>query len=166
MVTWRPVPGHDGYEVSDDGQVRSYRTRPGHPSNTPRLMAPQVTKGYRFVKLGRGYQGRVHNLMLMAFVGPRPTPEHQGRHLDGNPLNNTLVNLAWGTPAENYNDRRAHGTDNTGERHGRARLTDAIVREARAAYDRGGRAADLAAQYGVPASTMQAAVRRRTWRHL
>lgn len=58
----------------------------------------------------------IHHLVLEAFVGPRP----QGcecRHLDGNPTNNILTNLVWGTHVENMRDRARHGT------HDKARRT-------------------------------------------
>jgi hypothetical protein len=50
----------------------------------------------------------IHCLLLTVFVSPRP----EGlvcRHLDGNPLNNNLSNLSWGTPRENYDDVIKHG---------------------------------------------------------
>jgi hypothetical protein len=52
----------------------------------------------------------VHELVLEAFSEPRPAPWMQGRHLDGLYLNNRAVNLAWGTPAENAQDKIRHGT--------------------------------------------------------
>jgi HNH endonuclease len=51
----------------------------------------------------------VHSLVLGAFVGIRPTPSHQCRHLDGNPQNNVLSNLKWGTASEQRLDDVAHG---------------------------------------------------------
>lgn len=53
----------------------------------------------------------VHVLVLEAFRGPRPGPDYEGRHLDGDPGNSALVNLAWGTRQENWGDRRRHGRD-------------------------------------------------------
>jgi hypothetical protein len=50
-------------------------------------------------------------MVLEAFTGPRPEPAYHARHLDGNPQNNALANLAWGTRQENWEDRRSHGRD-------------------------------------------------------
>jgi hypothetical protein len=65
--------------------------------------------GHHYVTLvGLGTRG-VHQLVLRAFVGP-PEPGHIGRHLDGDPTNNALINLAWGTHSDNTKDSLGHGT--------------------------------------------------------
>jgi hypothetical protein len=52
----------------------------------------------------------VHRLVLEAFVGPCPIGM-QCRHFpDPNPANCNLKNLQWGTPMENTEDKRVHGT--------------------------------------------------------
>jgi hypothetical protein len=52
----------------------------------------------------------VHEIVLRAFVGPRPYTEERGeiRHLDGNKTSNSLWNLAYGTITENAADRIRH----------------------------------------------------------
>lgn len=107
---WLPIPGYEGrYEVSDQGEVRSlprYRSRGGilrpHPS---------LPGGYPSVNLrkdGAGKTMRVHALVMLAFVGPRPEGQVT-RHLNGNPLDNRLENLTYGTPTENNLDTVRHG---------------------------------------------------------
>lgn len=111
VENWRPVPGYEGiYEVSDRGNVRSLprvvvgtrdtRRYPGVP------LKAKLTHGYRTVTLcrnGRCRATRVHHLVLLAFVGPRPTGAH-GLHGDDNRLNNSPDNLRWGTQKENVAD--------------------------------------------------------------
>lgn len=116
---WRPVIGWEGlYEVSDLGRVRSLPRRVigggygGEAIRGGRMLNPIVDTGdYRFVALSNGGKRKlsVHSLVAAAFIGPRPTPKHEVRHLDGDPSNNTLANLAYGTGAENWDDRRRHG---------------------------------------------------------
>ena len=59
----------------------------------------------------------VHALVAAAFIGPRP----DGlliRHLDGNPRNNRVGNLQYGTGSENQRDAVVHGTNhNSGVTH-------------------------------------------------
>lgn len=110
---WRPIPGWDGYEVSDLGSVRS-RRRPA-----PRVLRPSVSPtGYLRVGLygdnASGYRYKpttltVHRLVMAAFVGPCPDGK-EVRHLDGDPANNRLGNLAYGSRSENAHDSVAHGT--------------------------------------------------------
>lgn len=90
-------------------------------------------------KLGKDQDGylvrgthKVHRLVLLAFVGPARSKSHVCRHLDGNPANNTLSNLAWGTQQQNWDDRRRHGTDLVGRKHSPATLRK--MSAARCAY--------------------------------
>jgi hypothetical protein len=114
------------------------------------------------IKFGRTTAQFLHSVVLEAFVGPRPEGL-VGRHLDGDPSNNKLSNLRWGTAEENYDDRRSHGTENDGMRNGRAKLTDDQVRAIRSSNER---YADLATQHGVAVITISRVRRRVNWRHL
>jgi hypothetical protein len=67
--------------------------------------------GYHHVNLKYKNKTRsttIHRLVLEAFVGPCP-PGCEARHLNGNPGDNRLENLAWGTKKQNAADRKAHG---------------------------------------------------------
>lgn len=52
---------------------------------------------------------KVHQLVLLAFVGPMPEGM-QVRHLNGAPADNRLSNLKYGTNTENARDAINHGT--------------------------------------------------------
>lgn len=76
--------------------------------------------GYLFVRLtinGKRKKWMLHNLMATLFLGPKPGRAFQVRHLDGNPKNNRIENLAWGTAKENAQDREKHGRTSKGTRH-------------------------------------------------
>lgn len=83
----------------------------------------------------------VHQLVALTFLGPRPKGQ-EVRHLDGDPLNNAVTNLAYGTRSENILDVMRIG------RAWRA-LTADQVRAIRLRLRSGERAADLAREYGV-----------------
>ncbi|WP_040828884.1 NUMOD4 motif-containing HNH endonuclease [Nocardia jiangxiensis] len=104
---WRSVPGANGtYAVSSLGRVCSLRRRRVHV-----MSANTVKSGYRRLSLvvnGRSRSYMVHRLVLLAFVGP-PPPGTECCHFDGNPANNRLDNLRWGTRSENMRDRVRHG---------------------------------------------------------
>ena len=111
MEQWKDVPGFEGlYCVSDRGVVWSHRRK--------RPLKPEILKpaGHLRVDLvkrdGTRQRELVHRIVLRTFVGPRP----EGlvvRHLDGNPKNNEVGNLKYGTASENTLDSVAHGTHNT-----------------------------------------------------
>lgn len=104
---WKPVVRYeDRYEVSSTGRVRSLL-------GGGRVLKPRIAGGgypqYSMSRPGKLRTYLVHNLVLEAFVGPRPSPKHVCRHLDGDPANNALTNLRWGTYEENSRDRTRHG---------------------------------------------------------
>lgn len=125
---WRKVVGHEGYEVSDHGRVRSFRR-----GAQGRILRPGIAgNGYPTVALGRGNTRTVHSLVANAFIGPCPKGQ-EVRHRDNDRANPKLTNLHYGTRLQNIMDRVEHGTHNRGERHGGCRLTEAEVIAIRAA---------------------------------
>ena len=107
---WRPVVGYEGrYEVSSWGRVKSLpRARTKGGLLTP---FPRGENNYPSITLRDGSEKRshhVHTLVMVAFVGPRPDGM-ECRHMNGDPADNCLDNLAWGTPVENGRDTVRHG---------------------------------------------------------
>lgn len=171
---WKPIPGYEGlYEVSNLGRVRSldrveYYVRGGR-KRKGRLLKLFLSHGYKRVVLsvdGKQRKVMVHNLVLSAFVGPRPA-SFQTNHIDGNKTNNVLENLEWVTARENIMHAVATGLkDTAGEQHPMAKLTDQQVIEIRAMDALGARRRDLALLFGVKYITIYDIVTRRHWRHL
>ena len=100
---WREIPGYDGdYFASDKGRILSLCR------NEPRILKPFICSndgnrtGYYYVEI-RGQKQRVHRLVALAFL-ENPEDKPIVHHIDGNPLNNTLKNLAYATYAENAQD--------------------------------------------------------------
>lgn len=116
---WRPIPGWDGfYEASSHGRVRSLTRTVKHPKSGAAQIQGRVLRtgphrsGHLWVELcrpGVKKTRQVHQLVLEAFVGPKP-PGMEGCHYDGNPQNNRIENLRWDTRAGNLADAIRHGT--------------------------------------------------------
>ncbi len=116
---WLPVVGFEGsYEVSDFGRVRSLDrivicsgpTKGTYESlKRGRMLRPgPMPGGHLSVVLGRdGGSHCVHELVLVAFVGPRPA-KLEARHGDGDEKNNRLDNLKWDTRGNNSRDKKWH----------------------------------------------------------
>ena len=178
---WRPVLGfEDYYEVSDQGRVRSLARLCNAGGGRTRKVAPRVLKPQHdgrsrggigaHVKVSLAVdaivtQRQVHILVLEAFVGLRPQGT-ETRHLNGIPDDNRLVNLRWGTPTENRADTLLHGTLRRGTGKPNAKLTDASVKDIRAARATGAAINALARQYGVNRTTIQQLFDGRTWNHV
>ena len=96
---WRPVKGFEGYYlISSKGRAISVRTG--------KIMSAKKGAKYRAVTLSvNGVLKRkyIHRMMAEAFL-PNPEGLPFVRHLDDNPFNNDLENLAWGTPKQNTAD--------------------------------------------------------------
>jgi hypothetical protein len=138
METWKSIPGYEGqYEVSDQGRVRN---------RTKILSQAAMRSGHLTVHLRRDTH-YVHRLVLFAFVGAPPisTQRMEVRHLDGNPANNMLGNLVWGTVAENRADRRRLGE--------KAKLSYDEAMALRQDLKNGMLLKDVAAKYGVGSRT-------------
>jgi len=122
---WKPIPYVDGYDVSNFGRVRSWRTvkpRKGGGTQAVRRKVPRILKasvpktGYPVVGIGRlryvkGHYGRrpvVHRLVALAFL-PNPEGLPTVNHLTGLRTDNRLDNLAWASRAEQARHAWAYG---------------------------------------------------------
>jgi hypothetical protein len=159
---FRPIPGYPRYRVSEFGTVVSYAT-----GTRRRLRQFRLSAGYRAVDLARPREKRkfyVHRLVLLAFVGPCPEGM-ETRHLDGNPANNRLENLRYGTSCENAQDRIRHGRAPRGSR-GNAKLTEDGVREALWLFENVTQnRAEIARRLRVGRETIRRLLNGETWAH-
>lgn len=107
----------------------------------------------------------VHSLVLEAFIGPRPRGM-ECRHLDGNPQNNKLENLKWGTKKENQHERIIHNTSNTGSKNGMSKLMDKDIIIMRTRYENGEFGTKIAEDYNMDISGIYKILRKETWKHI
>lgn len=111
------------YTLTEDGRVWSKSGWRGIPE---REMKPTPDAGgYLYVRLtigGKRKKFMVHQMVANKYVGSRPSPAHEVRHLNGIRTDNRPGNLAWGTRLENANDREAHGNTSRGHKHSAAVL--------------------------------------------
>jgi hypothetical protein len=160
FVSWRPTQ-YAGYFVSDRGEVRGPRGQ---------ILRPGLNSGGYLAVSVRRKTVSVHQLVCIAFHGPRPSPDHQVAHGNGVPSDNRAVNLRWATPAENTEDSRRHGTfvlgreKRGGEQHSQARLTAEDVATIRAEYATGRVSLRvLGERFGVHRSHIHGIVTGKAW---
>lgn len=174
VEVWKPIPGHEGYEASDCGRIRSIGRKVfgktkwggyGWRTYKGRVLKPQKRKAdqdHLCVRLGQVNARFVHQLVMLAFVGPPPAGLIVLHH-DDDPTNNRLSNLRYGTHVDNEADKDRHGRVSWGESRPAAKLTEADVREIRKS-ERG--FYELARQYGVAASTIWQVRSGRSWKRV
>jgi hypothetical protein len=118
-----PQHSPPGYEVTRDGRVFSIATNWRGYGRREMVAKHRDKDGYPYVRIlidGKRTLLKIHTLVALRYLPPRPSIKHQIRHLDGNPLNSSASNLAWGTNQENVDDRERHGRTSRGSSHSRA----------------------------------------------
>lgn len=105
----RAVPGYPGYRISTLGEVFGKRA-----DTVGGLSYDVGEQGHRRVTMHRegsprsGDRELVHRLVLTTFVRSAVAGE-QACHRNGDPSDNRLSNLYWGSQSENWRDRIGHG---------------------------------------------------------
>ena len=178
-IVIKPCSSYPGYSATDGGEIITHRKRFGLGKG--KGGGVRVDLGYsktlnQFIGHGgyvyvsvhtpRGQRSTpIHVLLADAFIGPRPEGM-EVRHLDGNPTNNDLKNLDYGTRQQNANDRVLHGTQPRGSRQGRVKLDEASVVEIRKMYNEGISIAAISRKFMVGESTAREVIQRKKWKHV
>lgn len=152
----------DGYYAAAEGAVVSVK------SGIAMLLQPCVRSGYEYVTLcrpGLTEKIAVHAAVLAAFFGPRADGQ-AARHLNGDPRDNAIGNLRWGSEKANARDAMLHGRSPRGAANGKARISEDDVHAIRARYDNGEQPAVIAKYYPISRDAASAIGRRASWKWL
>lgn len=160
---YKLIPGFERYAISTDGKVFSL-------INDRHLKLTLNAHGYLAVGLclnGKNSTQRIHCLVALTFIGPRPTG-YEVCHNNGNKLDNNLKNLRYDTKANNFADQLIHGDLLCGEDHARSKLTAEQVNQICKDYVKIHRtksnARELAKKYNVTRETIGRIVGGRAWK--
>lgn len=169
---WKPIPGFEGYEVSERGSVRSlprevHHWRGGIRSLVGRDLALIPNRGYLVVRLshkGKATTLGAHQVVAMAFLGD---PDgNVVNHINGIKTDNRVENLEYVTNRENVlHSYRTGLLNNRGEANGRAILTNEAVHEIRA-YPESASNRSVAAATGAPIHQVRKIRQRQQWTHI
>jgi len=167
---WRPVVRYEGtYGVSDG--LRICRIAGGQGARAGRILKQSLdSHGCPQVNLclcGKPTKFLVAHLVADAFLPPKSSADQVLRHLNDDPTDNRVENLAWGTYRDNAQDSIHNGTFQRGSAHYLSRLTEDDVREIRRLYATGEfTQRELALRFGVNNATICRIVLRKTWKHI
>jgi hypothetical protein len=182
MERWLSVIGYEGlYMVSDKGRVKSLdrhitlkykktQWREGRSHN--KLFKGKILKnvlnsaGYYVVNLGCHGVSKlrtIHSLMAEAFIGPKPFPKSHTMHIDDVKTNNSLINLLYGSHADNsalavINNKIPRGIY---RRH--TKLDERKVIEIRRMRQTGFTCKEIGEKFNVTRSAISSIVNRRSW---
>lgn len=108
----------------------------------------------------------VHRLVLETFISSCPEG-FEVRHLNGDPRNNNLNNLKYGTSKENTQDSIKHKTFICGSKSKHAILNDAKILEILQLIEEGDLTQnEIACRYGVSPQTICDVKKGRIWKHV
>ncbi len=173
-VEYRSIEGFPNYRAGTDGSIwsKSKNTKKATEVDGWHLVQGGLDKdGYRKIILCNGNikkHCRFHIVVLRTFKGPPPSDMKNPTcaHNNGNKADNRLENLRWATQKDNIADKALHGTAQTGEKGGTARLTSDKVREIRRLREGGIEWSHIANRLGEKKSTVYAAGVGRNWKHV
>lgn len=159
IEAWRDIPGYEGYyQASTFGNIKSLDRVITQISRWGKLVSRNYPgKIFTFkphAKDSDYYSVRfnnkklsVHTLIILTFKGPMPADCDVIRHKDGNPFNNKLDNLIYGTFSENVIDIYRQGKP-------KGKLTIEQVVEIRKLFNTGVSHKNIGWLYGVSRRTI------------
>lgn len=124
MVKYLLLPKNDYYRVGNDGSAWCRKLRGKYERIGPwRKLKPWKKDKYGhlcFYVCRNGYREAVllSPLILRLFRGEPPAPKLECCHIDGDPSNNQVENLKWGTRKQNAADMVRHGRSTKGKSFG------------------------------------------------
>lgn len=183
MDTWKTIIGFEQYEVNQIGEVRSWRKKTREWRNPDKRLGwklePTILKGtitpfgYTAYILrdssGKPHRLLAHRLVAIAFYGiPDNDKLTDVAHNDGNPRNNSVVNLRWTTHRDNQLDMRKHGTMQDGEKCTTRKITEQEAKEIRDRVKSGPRGTQrkIAMEFGLSTAQVCRIANNTRWRWL
>ena len=169
--TWKPIAWAPGYEVSDQGRVRSldrevFKSAGKHRAcvklRKGKVLKPDTSTGRAVVNVA-GRKRSIHRLVADAFIGPCPDG-HYVCHGPGGRLDNRLENISYGTPSKNHGeDKLRDGTLLRGFCNPQSKLTEAQVADAKRRIAAGESKASIARELGVTKTNVGHIAKGRSW---
>lgn len=169
----RCVPGFRGYAVSREGRIFSCKistqTYKKHINELTWKVMRKANSRYvvcLYVDKAKRNQTVTRALVLaMAYLPPPEPGQDRVRHRNDICDDDRLENLVWGTAKDNSQDSLRNGNTPTGERCKRAKLTNEQAKEIyRLWKEEAKTATELASQFGVSYSIVNAVVKGRAYR--
>lgn len=159
---WKTIDGFNNYLISNQGKVINLKS-----NNIKKCSKDKI--GYIHIILFNRNKRKVfyiHRLVAQAFI-PNPDNKPQVNHIDGNKLNNNLINLEWCTHSENMKHAFKSGLHSfKGERNNLSKLSEKQVLAIHGLYLSGMTLITLSKIYNVSMGCIKGIVYGYNWKYL
>ena len=148
------------YEIYDNGDIFS--------THSNKFLKPILIEGYLKVTLyvdGLPEKYSVHRLVAESFIS-NPDNLITVNHIDGNKLNNNVINLEWLSQSDNMRHAWRTGLMRSGSDTSIAKLTEEDIPEIRQLMVEGLSNQDIAERYCVARGTISKIRDGKTWKHV
>ena len=168
----KPIPHTIGYFADIDGNIYSINyKRSKTPADKPLKMRIQTSaNGYKTV--GIRFKGEkkymlVSYLVLLTFVGERPSKNHHACHGANGKADNSLSNLYWATISQNNKEDKDRDGSRLTENgfNGSRKLTTPQVKEIRKLAEMGVKISEISRLFNTDRSNVHLIIKRKTWNH-
>lgn len=174
----KDIPGFEGrYAVTRDGKIWSHpkqwvnhyggiNKRAGHFMS----LDNKTKRGYVRVAVDtlnrRGKYFLLHRLIAQTYI-PNPNKLPDVNHKNGIKTDNSVKNLEWCTPQQNFAHAKENGLYSRGEKHYASKLSKEDVLDIRKMHSQGGTTySEIAKRYSVLPHCISKIVRRVNWKHV
>ncbi len=169
---WKPLKGFNGYDISNQGHIRSYLSR----GRANRRMIPRLLKGGRdrdgylcftLRQDGKNITKKVHRLVALHFLPVALSVDDvYVNHKNNIPADNRVENLEWCSDQANRDHAKRIGVIPFGETHYKARLTEQDVLKIRATCFTWADCKEKSSKYHCSPENLRFIMQRKSWTHL
>lgn len=169
---WKDIPGYEGfYQASNLGNIRSIDRVVPHGKNgfvkaKSKQLKAALYQGYYKVALCTNRKLKsfyVHKLVAITFIGPKIDGK-EINHIDGNKINNSVLNLEWCSRSENVQHAFDTGLAKArkGSSNGNSKLKEDQILEIRNLWTSGNyMQKDIAKIFGVSTAHVKDIIHKR-----
>jgi hypothetical protein len=152
---WRRIKGHDMYEVSNMGRVKSFKLK------NPYLMRIKVKEYSSIIIDNTTYN--IHRLVAINFINNPDLNKNIVNHINGDKNDNRVVNLEWVTASQNTK-KYINSDRNKTKRGSELNYSKISEEDVINIYNMKGRHVDIAKIYNISRQSVCGIKNKRIWK--